>query len=49
MYNAERHFFSNRAKCHMKLPENVVTKFKREGSEPTPKHPNQVIALVGFG
>lgn len=49
MYNAERTFISNREKSHIKLPENVATKLKKEGSEPSPKHQNQVIVKFWVG
>lgn len=49
MYNTERNFISNRGKSHIKLPEYVVTELKKEGIEPGPKRPNQVIARFWAG
>lgn len=44
MYSAERKLISNKEKSSIKLPQNVVIKLRKEGSESGPKHPNQVIA-----
>ena len=50
MYNAERNLISNREKkVTLSRPRMWLPSFKKEGSQPSPKHPNQVIARFWAG